>query len=99
MKHLSWILCVTALTGTACGATTTEQGDGVDYKGLLAESPSGDFKTASAGQAATQCTETFGQCSVGPCELGPRDHFQIVTRTCCTAAGACTTTRMRLCGC
>lgn len=99
MKKLSWVLCVVALTGAACGVTSTEQGDGVDYKELLPEGPSGDFMTDSVGPAATQCTETYGECRIGPCELGPRDHYQTYTRTCCNANGACTTTRLRLCGC
>jgi hypothetical protein len=46
------------------------------------------------------CTETFGACKVGQCELGPRDHFQRITEVCCDANGQnCTTELYRLCGC
>jgi len=50
--------------------------------------------------AEENCTETFGECKVGQCELGPRDHFQRVTEVCCDANGLnCTTELYRLCGC
>jgi hypothetical protein len=46
------------------------------------------------------CTDTFGACKVGQCELGPHDTVQRITEVCCDANGAnCTTELYRECGC
>src|ERR1700760_1433003 len=43
------------------------------------------------------CTDTFGVCKVGQCELGPHDTFQRITEVCCDANGQnCTTELYRL---
>jgi hypothetical protein len=49
---------------------------------------------------AETCTDTFGACKVGACELGPHDTFQRITEVCCDANGQnCETELYRLCGC
>jgi hypothetical protein len=58
------------------------------------------FTIPGTSSAADEtCTETFGVCKVGQCELGPNDTFQRITEVCCTAGGSCTTELYRLCGC
>jgi hypothetical protein len=93
MKNLRWMVCLGTLALAACGVESSEQ------EAVPAESVTASLPLDSQPRSALTCTETFGECRVGPCELGPRDHFQIVTETCCTAAGSCTTRRYRLCGC
>ncbi|QSQ22509.1 hypothetical protein JY651_46615 [Pyxidicoccus parkwayensis] len=93
MKNLRWLLCTVALAVVGCGAPM----EVIDEETTTTESTGAPEGQVS--QAATTCTETYGECRVGRCELGANDTFQVVTTTCCTAAGACTTTRLRLCGC
>lgn len=98
MKSVRWILYLGALSLAACGVDASEQESG-DVMGSHAAPPQEEVTPAALSPSAVTCTETYGECKIGPCELGPRDHFQIVTTTCCNAAGSCTTTRFRLCGC
>ncbi|GEN05714.1 hypothetical protein MFU01_07510 [Myxococcus fulvus] len=88
MKNLRWLMCAVALSVVGCGGPVPEEE-------TLAE----DLSEGQVSQAAVTCTETWGTCNVGRCELGALDTFQILTTTCCDANGACTTTRKRVCGC
>jgi hypothetical protein len=78
--------------GDVTASTMEQEVQGVVELQINRSSP---LPTPAAG---TTCTDTFGPCKVGKCELGPLDHFQNVTTVCCTA-GVCTTTHLRLCGC
>ncbi|WP_158501820.1 hypothetical protein [Vitiosangium sp. GDMCC 1.1324] len=94
MKNLRGLLCMVALSVVGCGGAPVEMEEETSTESPAAVAPEGEVS-----QAALTCTETYGECRVGQCELGPADHFQIYTKTCCNAAGACTTQRIRLCGC
>ncbi|NVJ28647.1 MULTISPECIES: hypothetical protein [Myxococcus] len=85
MKNLSWVVGALALSLMGCG--------GAEFADTVEDAE------GQVSQAAVTCTETYGQCRVGRCELGPNDRFQLLTRVCCDAAGACTTTTTRICGC
>ncbi|MBJ6764158.1 hypothetical protein JGU66_25570 [Myxococcaceae bacterium JPH2] len=94
MKTLRWALCMSVFAVVGCGGAAMEMEPETTGEASQTEAPAGDVS-----QSAVTCTDTYGECRVGQCELGPNDHFQIYTHTCCTAAGACTTQRIRLCGC
>ncbi|QSQ13882.1 hypothetical protein [Myxococcus landrumensis] len=89
MKNLRWLMCAVALSVVGCGGAPMEEDEAL----------SEGIQEGQVSQAAATCTETWGECRVGRCELGALDTFQILTTTCCDAAGACTTTRRRVCGC
>jgi hypothetical protein len=91
MKKLHWMLCGIAIAFAACGVApeTTTNAEGEQVQSIT--------RTVN-GQAET-CTETFGVCKVGACELGLHDTFQRITEVCCDAAGNCETELYRLCGC
>jgi hypothetical protein len=99
MKSVRWILCLGALSFAACGVDTSEQESGAVVESSLTAPSEEEVSPGAPTPSTVTCTETFGECKVGPCELGPRDRFQIVTTTCCNTAGSCTITRFRLCGC
>ncbi|MCK8503639.1 MULTISPECIES: hypothetical protein [Myxococcus] len=88
MKNLRWLMCAVALSVVGCGGPVPEE-----------ETLPEDLAEGQVSQAAVTCTETWGTCNVGRCELGALDRFAILTTTCCDANGACTTTRKRICGC
>ena len=90
MKKLRWMLCGIAMTFAACGVApeTTVNAEGEQVQTI----------TRTVNGASETCTETFGVCKVGQCELGANDTFQRVTEVCCTN-GVCHTENYRLCGC
>lgn len=85
MKNLHWIVGVLALSLVGCG--------GEELASTVEDAE------GQVSQAAVTCTETYGQCRVGRCELGANDRVQTLTRVCCDESGTCTTTTMRICGC
>lgn len=100
MRRLQWLLCGAALAIGACAAqpdatpTASTQQDVTDPQ---------QAQTILRSQALPQpaeetCTETWGACKTGACELGPNDVFLVITEVCCTGA-TCTTERYKLCGC
>ncbi|MCY1023561.1 hypothetical protein [Pyxidicoccus sp. MSG2] len=93
MKNLRWLLCAVALSVVGCGAPMEMEEE------TSTESPAAETPEGQVSQAATTCTEAWGQCRVGQCEPGTNGTFQTYTKTCCTDAGACTTQRLRICGC
>jgi hypothetical protein len=93
MKNLRWLWCAVALSVVGCGG-----GSGVLEEETTTQGPAAEAE-GQVSQAATTCTETWGQCRVGQCELGPNDTYQHYTQTCCTDTGVCTTQRWRICGC
>jgi hypothetical protein len=94
MKNLRGVLFMVALSVVGCGGAPME----LEEEALTEDSTS-TMPGGEVSQSAVTCTETFGQCRVGQCELGANDTFQVYTKTCCDAAGACTTQRLRICGC
>ncbi|WP_163994443.1 hypothetical protein [Pyxidicoccus caerfyrddinensis] len=95
MKNLRGLLFMVALSVVGCGGAPMELEEETPTEGSVSTLPAGEVS-----QSAVTCTETYGQCRVGQCELGANDTFQVYTKTCCdSATGACTTQRLRICGC
>ena len=112
MKSLRWALCGFVLALAACTDTPTEVT--VESAAELAsepaqQSPARELPSASwmpvltdqrALTTADTCTWTLvAACRVGRCELGANDVFERWDEVCCNAAGSCTTTHWRICGC
>ena len=101
MGRLRWVLCGVALAFGACAVSTGDgPGDTMsassDVQEVQTVRPPGPLSTA----ADVTCTETFGVCKVvAVCEGIPNDTRQLITETCCTAGGSCTTELYSLCGC
>lgn len=94
MKNLRGLLFMVALSVVGCGGAPMELEEETSTEGPVSTVPAGEVS-----QSAVTCTETYGQCRVGQCELGANDTFQVYTKTCCTDTGSCTTQRLRICGC
>jgi len=101
MSRLQWVLCGMAMALGACEVST-----GNDPEATV--SPSSEIQalenlppyTGRASIAGETCTETFGVCKVVTvCEGIRPDTRQLITETCCTAAGVCTVEHYGLCGC
>jgi hypothetical protein len=96
------MLCGLVVAFTACADVSP-----ADDPGDPAPTESARVQTITQGTAApfsvspntVTCTDTFGVCKVGQCELGANDTFQRVTEVCCDSSGSCTTELYRLCGC
>jgi hypothetical protein len=97
MSGLRWILCGLALSLGACAVSSDDASSAPDTSSQAQEIVVP--RALGFKPAAETCTETFGTCKVGQCELGPHDTFQRITEVCCDASGACTTELYRLCGC
>jgi len=82
----------TACGGAGAGLESEEQGVQV-----LTRAEAAKRKEAMQQQSVT-CTDTYGVCKVGRCEL-PVDDFQQFTETCCDSLGHCTVTQWKICGC
>lgn len=102
MSRLQFVLCGVVLVLGACGISAddnpeTEVSTSSDIQEVRAVRLfTGPFSTASD----VTCTDTFGECKVVPvCEGIRNDTRQIITETCCTASGSCTTELYGLCGC
>jgi hypothetical protein len=102
MLRLRWVVCGVALAFGACAVSTGyDPGEAVSASSEVQEMQTvhrstGPFSTASD----VTCTETFGACKVvAVCEGIRNDTRQIITETCCTASGSCTTELYGLCGC
>lgn len=100
MVRLRWMCCGLALTFAACVGEPVMQEQTQATSQEVSEMSSAAPAAASFSGAAEAetCTETFGACRTGRCEL-PNDTFQTITEVCCTPSGGCTTERYKLCGC
>lgn len=108
MKIMSLALCGFALTLAACldqpaadspANPSTSEAE-LDLSSQTMSRQAFDLKLQSASPAADTCTWTqIAACRVGQCELGPNDSFDRWKEVCCNAAGSCTTTNWRICGC
>jgi len=102
MRTLQWLLCGVVMAIGACAAqpdaaTASTQQDATDQQQAQT------IQTIARSQplphpAEETCTETWGACKTGACELGPNDVFLVITEVCCSGA-TCTTERYKLCGC
>jgi hypothetical protein len=102
MSRLQSVLCGIALALGGCAVSTGDAAEdhvstASDVQEVrMAPGFTGPFSTA----ANVTCTDTFGVCKVvSVCEGIRNDTRQIITETCCTAAGSCTTELYGLCGC
>jgi hypothetical protein len=101
MRTLQWLLCGAVL---AIGACATEPSDATPTASTQQdETDPQQAQTIYRSQALPSpaeetCTETWGACKVGACELGLNDVFLVITEVCCSG-GTCTTERYKLCGC
>ena len=108
MSGLRSVLCGLALVLASCAVSADEQMAPTpsDHTASTAQDltskPEITIPRALgfAPREEDNCTDTFGACKVGQCELGPHDTFQRITEVCCDANGQnCTTELYRLCGC
>jgi hypothetical protein len=94
MMRFRSMLCGLVVAFAACAGVSAEEDSTAPEQSVQVQTI-----TRSIGANTETCTETFGECKVGQCELGPHDTFQRVTEVCCDASGSCTTELYRLCGC
>lgn len=103
MRTLQWLLCGVVMAIGACAAQPDATSTASTEQDATDQQQAQTIQTIVRSQplprlADETCTETWGACKTGQCELGANDVFLVITEVCCTG-GTCTTERYRLCGC
>ncbi len=112
MKSLQWALCGFVLALAACTENPTEVTEESATESALESAPQSstrELPSAAWMQLVTDqrvstladtCTWTLRvACRVARCELDANDSVERWDEVCCNAAGVCTTTHWRICGC
>ena len=100
MKSIARLVGISALAIwalAACGGPAAELEQEEQGVQVLTRAEAAKRKETLQQQSVT-CTESYGVCKVGRCEL-PVDDYQQVRETCCDGLGNCTVQTWKVCGC